>query len=450
MKNLIYISVLLLFIACDQKEEKTIDYVIFSGTIENPSSEVVKLIGNDYKIDIALNEDNTFSDTLRIASSGYFTVVAGRESSAMYLNPGDVIQMTLNTEEFDETISYAGAGSEKNNYLAKKYMNSEQNAPGFEDFFGLIEADFTELNSKIYNEEVDFLVASTIPDKDFITSEKKALKYNFLSNITNYEEYYKYVSKEADVAVSEEFYSKLKGFDYSNEADYKAYDSYRTLVANHYLKDFGDEEGLKSTFADINTIESEYIKNQLLNSFRYSFSPNRPDLDVFYSLLMETSTDPEYKEKITEKYEKIRVLTPGNESPEFAYPDRNGNMISLDDLKGKYVYVDVWATWCGPCKREIPYLKELTKEYEGKDIEFVSISIDEVKDRNKWLAMMDEKEMDGVQLFADKDWSSEFVKEYAIEGIPRFILIDKEGNIVSADVERPSNPILKEKFDQLL
>lgn len=441
---------LLLFIACDQKEETAIDYVLFSGSIENPSSEVVKVIGDDLKIDIALNEDNTFSDTLRIAASTYFTVVAGRESSTMYLNQGDVINMTLNTEEFDESISYTGLGSEKNNYLAKKYMNSEQNAPGFEDFFGLIEDDFTNINSKIFKEEVDFLMASAIKDENFIESEKKALKYSFLSNISNYKEYYEYVSKESDITVSEEFYSKLNGFNYTNESDYKAYDSYRTIVANHYLSDYDDEEGLRSTFAEINKIESEYIKNQLLNSFRYGFSPNRADLDVFYSLLMETSTDAEYKEKITEKYEKIRVLTPGNESPEFAYPDRNGDVISLDDLKGNYVYVDVWATWCGPCKREIPYLKELTKEYEGKDIKFVSISIDEVKDKNKWLAMMDEKEMEGVQLFADKDWSSDFVTAYAIEGIPRFILIDKEGNIVSADVERPSNPKLKEKFDQLL
>ena len=450
MKNLIYLSVLFLFIACDQKEEATIDYVLFSGTIENPSSEVVKVIGADFKIDIALNEDNTFSDTLRIATGGNYTVVAGRESSAMYLNQGDVINMTLNTEEFDESISYTGVGSEKNNYLAKKYMNSELNAPGFEDFFGLKEADFTEMNSKMFTEEVDFLMASAIKDENFNNAEKKGIKYGFLSNISNYVEYYEYVSKESDVVVSDEFYAKLKGFDYTNEADYKAYDSYRTLVANHYLSDFDDEEGLKSTFADINTIESEYIKNQLLNNFRYSFSPNRSDLDLFYSLLMETSTDSEYKEKITAKYEKIRVLTPGNESPEFAYPDRNGNTISLEDLKGKYVYVDVWATWCGPCKREIPYLKELTEEYAGKDIEFVSISIDEVKDRTKWLAMMDDKEMEGVQLFADEDWSSSFVQEYAIEGIPRFILIDKVGNIVSADVERPSNPKLKEKFDQLL
>lgn len=450
MKNLIYLSVLFLFIACGQKEEKTIDYVIFSGIIENPTSEVVKVLGNDVNYELVLNAENSFSDTLRILNNGYYTVVAGRESSIIYLNQGDVIQMTLNTEEFDESIAYAGVGSEKNNYLAKKYMNSELNSPEFEEFFGLNEGEFSKKNGQMYTEEVDFLNASAIPDESFIDIERKALNYGYLSNISNYKEYYEYLSKESDVSVSDDFYAKLKGFDYKNESDYKQFDSYRQLVANHYLNDFDDEEGLKTTFTSINTIESEYIKNQLLNNFRYSFSPNRPDLDLFYSLLMETSTDPEFKEKITVKYEKIRVLTPGNVSPSFAYPDRNGNTISLEDLKGKYVYVDVWATWCGPCKREIPSLKLLTKDYENKDIEFVSISIDEVKDKNKWLSMLDDKEMEGIQIFADKDWKSDFVTAYAIEGIPRFILIDKEGNIVSADVERPSNPLLREKLDQLL
>ncbi len=167
-------------------------------------------------------------------------------------------------------------------------------------------------------------------------------------------------------------------------------------------------------------------------------------------MLIETSTDEEFKNKITEKYNKISPLTKGNVSPTFSYPDTEGKNVSLEDLRGKYVYVDVWATWCGPCKREIPHLKQLTEEYAGKDIEFVSISIDVAKDREKWLTMIDEKEMDGIQLFADNDWKSEFVKNYAIEGIPRFILIDKEGNIVSADESRPSDPALKQKFDELL
>uniref|UniRef100_UPI00345BFEE0 TlpA family protein disulfide reductase n=1 Tax=Winogradskyella sp. TaxID=1883156 RepID=UPI00345BFEE0 len=71
------------------------------------------------------------------------------------------------------------------------------------------------------------------------------------------------------------------------------------------------------------------------------------------------------------------------------------------------------------------------------------------KDHNVWVEMVKDKELGGVQLMADNDWNSQFVKDYAIEGIPRFILIDPDGNIVSADAPRPSNPKLIEMLEEL-
>lgn len=450
MKKALYLFLISFLFACSAEEKEQITYVLLSGNIENPVSDVVRVGGNDFDIEISLDEQNSFSDTLNIPSNGYYTFAAGRESSAIFLNQGDVIDVSLNTELFDESIAYTGSGAEKNNYLAKKYMNSEEKDLDFESVFSIDEAAFTELNNSLFTEDVDFLMASAIPDESFIEMEKKALKYDFLSNISNYEEYHVYLSQDSEFTVSTDFYAKLDGFDYTNEADYRTFKSYRTLVTNNYIKEIDDEESLNSTFTAIKGIQSEYIKNDLLNNFRYSFSPAHEELDTFYALMMETSSDDDFKEKLTTKYEKYKNLTPGNVSPEFSYPDRDNNEVSLADLRGKHVYVDVWATWCGPCKREIPHLKQLIEDYKGMDIEFVSISIDESKDYAKWLAMLDDKEMEGVQLFSDKDWSSDFVKAYDIEGIPRFILIDKEGNIVTADAARPSDPKLREKIDELL
>ena len=94
-------------------------------------------------------------------------------------------------------------------------------------------------------------------------------------------------------------------------------------------------------------------------------------------------------------------------------------------------------------------MKEIEEEYSGKNIYFVSTSIDRAKDHDTWVDMVNEKELSGVQLMADKDWKSDFVVDYAIEGIPRFILVDPDGNIVSADAPRPSDPGLKELFEEL-
>lgn len=151
-------------------------------------------------------------------------------------------------------------------------------------------------------------------------------------------------------------------------------------------------------------------------------------------------------EGLTQYYQKALETQKLNNkpSPTFDYVNYAGGKSTLEDFKGKYVYIDVWATWCGPCRAEIPFLKAAEEKYHDKNIVFVSISIDTQKDYEKWKKFVGEKELKGVQLFADSDWKSEFVKAYNIDGIPRFILVDPKGMTVNANAPRPSAP----EFDQ--
>ncbi|MFD2907604.1 TlpA family protein disulfide reductase [Flavobacterium ardleyense] len=139
-----------------------------------------------------------------------------------------------------------------------------------------------------------------------------------------------------------------------------------------------------------------------------------------------------------------KALAPGNQSPEFTdYMNYAGGKSSLKDFRGSYVYIDVWATWCGPCKYEIPFLAKVEEQYHGKNIKFISLSIDNLKDEAKWRTMIKDKKMGGIQLLADKDYESQFVQDYFIYGIPRFILIDPAGKIINYDAPRPSEEKLK-------
>lgn len=141
-------------------------------------------------------------------------------------------------------------------------------------------------------------------------------------------------------------------------------------------------------------------------------------------------------------------MAKGAPSPKFVdYENYQGGTTSLDDFKGKYVYIDVWATWCAPCLQQIPYLQKLEEKYHGKNIEFVSISTDFPAQREVWQKMIAAKNMGGIQLFAGEDQS--FYKAYEISGIPRFILIDPEGNIVDANAPRPSDQNLVSLLDEL-
>ena len=133
----------------------------------------------------------------------------------------------------------------------------------------------------------------------------------------------------------------------------------------------------------------------------------------------------------------IQEVKVGDVSPNFEYPDRNGKIYSLDDFKGKYVLIDVWATYCGPCKGELPYLEKIQEKLRKKDIVFVSIATD--YDKKVWRQFLEQHQLKGVQLVMDRKWIS-FMHRYQIVTIPRYILLDREGKIVNSDMPRPSNP----------
>lgn len=155
-----------------------------------------------------------------------------------------------------------------------------------------------------------------------------------------------------------------------------------------------------------------------------------------------------FHESILRQEQIEAKLAKGNPAPEFKdYENFRGGKMSLKDFKGNYVYIDVWATWCKPCIAQIPFLKKLEKEFEGKNISFVSISTDNDRRsggdwdraRQKWKNMVKNKDLSGTQLWAGKD-ELRLSQEYNIQGIPRFILIDPEGKIVNKNEMRPSNP----------
>ncbi len=196
------------------------------------------------------------------------------------------------------------------------------------------------------------------------------------------------------------------------------------------------------------------IKNNLLNKKYDSILNSYDDLDN--GLLTMANQKRQDIKMFYKVYSNSKLTSKGEDSPKFVnFMDFKSGKKSLNSFKGQYVYIDVWATWCGPCIIEIPYLKKLEKEFHNKNIKFVSISIDnntrsngswEVAEK-KWRNFVRNRQLSGVQLWAGKDLN--FTSAYDIKGIPRFILIDPKGKIVSANAPRPSNPSLKALLNSL-
>ncbi len=240
--------------------------------------------------------------------------------------------------------------------------------------------------------------------------------------------------------------------------------------------DFGNTAKFYLDFADYNNYQN--VKTNILASPAIGFNRKtwyRLDKNTFdtklntlidslattlgsYKKLTEQQLKAEkafitrYKKGIDDNYEKehefAAKLSKGSVSPIFEnYENYNGSKTSLTDFKGKYVFIDIWATWCVPCRAEIPHLEALQDTYKNDNIVFVSLSVDKQADKDKWRNMIKNKHMSGVQILAPNETASNFTKAYNVTAIPRFILIDPAGNIVDFDAPRPSN---KEAIHKLL
>ena len=147
---------------------------------------------------------------------------------------------------------------------------------------------------------------------------------------------------------------------------------------------------------------------------------------------------------------KAQKMAQGQPCPDFNFADNNGGKVSLADLRGKVVYIDLWATWCGPCKGEMPALLELEKQFEGKDICFVSISVDSNKNIDLWKKTIKQMGLKGIQLHLGEQW--DWLKTFMPSSIsvPRFIILDREGRIIDAHAPRPSDKGIAAKLEVLI
>lgn len=136
----------------------------------------------------------------------------------------------------------------------------------------------------------------------------------------------------------------------------------------------------------------------------------------------------------------LSKLLKGTKASDFEMQDADGNTLRFHDVigKGKAVYIDFWATWCAPCCAEIPYVEKLVERLKDDPrVEMVSISLD--NNKKAWLNKLSNDKPTWRQFIIPDNFNSEFAKEYNVQAIPRFMMFDKDGNIISINAPRPSS-----------
>jgi len=190
---------------------------------------------------------------------------------------------------------------------------------------------------------------------------------------------------------------------------------------------------------EIINIQEWFIASAIIRGFA---SNEFAGVEKIYEQFINKSTIPYLKDTLRKYYTAIKKLKPGNPAPAFTLTDEKGKSVSLNDFKGKVVYIDFWGVYCGPCIYEIEnYSDKLHEKYKNADVVFLNICVDSKE--TIWKAALKKYHLKGINLIAEGWANSPICQDYNINGLPHYVLINKNGIIIDNNAPRPSEFDLK-------
>jgi thiol-disulfide isomerase/thioredoxin len=460
MKKLVSLFLISTFILSCTNEKKDIT---ISGKITNPEQGylLIYLPAGDNDT-IRLNSDGGFSYTLPagetpISSSLMFNKVYIR----LYLTKGMDLKITLDSGDIPGTLKFEGAGSNINSFLAATAVKDKELNLNDYEIFKKDSATFYTWNNKAKESQSALLdnFKKENPSDIFWKTQRAEIDFGWANRLGIYPTYYRYYT-DSTYKIREGFYAYQDKMDFNN-GDFVNSGEFRSFLSNlisrkavDVMKNYPSDSIKPSTQmlymkTAINLLKNESVRDNYLTTYMKGIITYRDLslLDQEIKFYRENCKDAKLLAGFEKEYGEMIRLQKGQPAIDFTGENASKQKVSLSDFRGKYVYVDVWATWCGPCKYEIPYLKKLEEDYHSKNIVFMSYSIDD--DRGAWEKFVPENELKGVQIIGEKGWSSKLCKDYKIFGVPTFMLFDTEGKIITINMTRPSNDKTRITLDAL-
>jgi peroxiredoxin len=219
---------------------------------------------------------------------------------------------------------------------------------------------------------------------------------------------------------------KSEAFDKENKLAEKAIEDKEYAINVKFIKDNPDS----------------YISLTVLESVAYT--ADYAELAPLFESLTPAVKQSETGKKFAERLPKLKTVAIGATAPEFAEADTSGKTISLSSFKGKYVLVDFWASWCGPCRRENPNVVKVYNHFKDKNFTILGVSLD--KGKEKWLKAI---HADGLAWNHVSDlqyWKSKTAELYVVRAIPQNFLIDPNGKIIAKNLRGED---LKNKLEEI-
>lgn len=389
---------------------------------------------------IITDSSGNFSLSFSLNAANYFRL--GR--NILYLTPGDSMIVTIDKNS-PQKSSFKGIGAAANLYLKGTPFPKA--------------GSFLESGSNIKKS-----IKQTI-DTILMLAEGRTRE---LSELTGVSEEFRRLENariRADVINS---FENISGYgpymlDLKGEDMKKYQDSVRLLctpLVERYGQNFIDSSLLKiQVYRDVSDVllktadvsnnanDANYIRDWQQSSALVNRMVKQDDKSILSGFKKEVMniTDAKFRQAAQDRLNALMAFGKGDLAVDFTAVDMQGQTVKLSSLKGKVIYVDLWATWCGPCLKEMPFFEQLKNKYKGNaNVAFVSLSIDDNEDG--WRQNVELRRANGLQWIINRDK----LDAYNIVGIPRVLLIDKSFRIAEMNAPSPSEKQASEAIDKLL
>ena len=437
-KLVVMLFISLLAFACQKEKSVSVNVTVKDKNIDE--GVYFGLMKMDTMLQV--NAEGKASVVLPVDEPQYGIVKYKWKTKAIYLEPGKGLDVIWDMRPSGLEIEFAGDGAEKNNFINGK----ETRVPVMGDF-GLKEDEFLEKIDQ-YIADNNKVLESKGFDKVFQEKEKARLLYDVCGILWQYAQNRdcseEYIAKMKSLMVEEDWLLQLDSYTNFMEG---AVSYFAGKALENQENASMKEKTLNVLNYILSNIKNQAVKEYLVSSFSISYidSEGVDDAAEVKAIFDKEVTNPVMQAAFNNLYAQGSSMAKGSKAHGFKYLDINGKEVSLDDFKGRYVYIDIWATWCAPCREELPHLQMLEKAFQGTNISFVSISTDQ--DEAKWKQTVKDEKMGGIQLHTGGD--EDFLNAFRVKGIPRFILINPEGRIENANMTRPSDPMTIEYLGML-
>jgi len=423
--------------------------VTIHGKIESeqrPKEITLNIVKNGEAVlhsTVKVADDGSFGFLFKPPYSGFYTIGKRGSAARLFLTPGRVIKLTINDDGYE-----VNADDRENTALARwaktlwplKKCNQLRGIFTYKEIFPLLpvlekSAAETITNLNGLDPKFQSLFQKLVPAE----FEYEVLHFLYMPRSAHpkkadYPEIYQQIAKTPRFQDD-----STMQFDFG-KSFVRIYVMFQTLNQSEALKGIENPSAeMCLKYVSNQTVRGWYLASNVLTRSRVYDAIYIAKLEKYRKYLV---TD-EQRKLVSDFVLTINKFGTGEPAIPITGTTPGGKKISLSEFKGKVVLVDVWATWCGPCKAQIPHLQKLEKEFHGSDIVFMSYSIDALKDLEKWKKFIADQKLGGVQLIGEAAFKSTICKNYGIKSIPRFMLFDKEGKIVTIDAPRPSDPKLK-------